>query len=265
MKFTKHHLLKPTDGNDPGGENDPKFDDLGYPKKEATATPPAAEPPKTGEPPAGDPPAEPPKEQTPPKKDDKIGSSVSGYGDVPPKVDEEVTPPTDPPKEEIKLDFDLDTSKLPKEDAEAIRTLAKEEGLTEKQAKRLVTVREKEIADYTKANQEFEAEQKRRIQKTHNEWDAELRNDPDFGKEKFGHNVKLVDKVMKDFGSEFEKVLTERKGMMPPYIMRMLARVGAKLYATPNLDVGDPPPPPTEPENPDSHLDFYKDTLPKSN
>ena len=259
MKFIKQHLLNQASDQTPPGE---QTDDFGYAIPAAAAAPvaPPAAPTPAAATPAVVPPVAPPAKP----EDQKIGKTVNGYGDEPPaEVPPAATPPP-APAEPLKLDFELDDSKLPQEDSKVIRAIIKEEGLTEKQAKRLVAARAAEVAEFEKSNQDFEAEQDRLLKAKRREWDAELRNDPDFGKEKFGHNVKLVDKVLKDFGSEFEKALTDSNGVMPPYLMRMVARVGAKLYSTPNLEVGNPPPPPPVAENPDDHLDFYKPTLPKA-
>ena len=81
------------------------------------------------------------------------------------------------------------------------------------------------------------AEQKRK--ETRAAWDKELRNDPKFGGDKFLHNVTRIEKLMTEFMPETKKVLTENKSMLPPYVMRDLARIAEQLSGGEKLVTGD--------------------------
>ena len=71
-------------------------------------------------------------------------------------------------------------------------------------------------------------------------WHTELSEDKDFGGENFGKNIKRVDELMDKLMPEMKKELTDRDGMLPPYVMRGLLRVSKALNPTTNLVNGDP-------------------------
>lgn len=235
----------PAEGT-PSDEDD-GLDEFGYAKP---ATPPAATPDKKAE--AGKKPEVPAK-----KTDDEKPEGILGYGAEPPKEGEPPAAAKPPVEEDIKLDFELDVTKLPKEEATKLKKFAKEHGMNEKQAKAYVSLRTQEIAQEQAAQEQADADFEREVQETRRGWDKELRDDPNFGGEKYSHNVKLVEKVVSEHMPNFKKALTDKGTMLPPYLMRDLAAVGKLLYSTSKLVTGDPPAPPKQEEDPDSHLDFY--------
>ena len=85
-----------------------------------------------------------------------------------------------------------------------------------------------------------------------------MKNDPALGGEKFEHNVMQAEKVLEEFMRATKTMLTERGSMLPPYVMRDLARLAEHLYAAPVFNSGEPPAPPPEPkEENNDPLAFY--------
>lgn len=244
-----------------------------------SATPPAPPTPGPGEPghvPSAkdlgyddDPPAPPEKKPddkkvdppAPPATDPpvEIKEPATGYGKTPPK--EEDDPPADPPAPPVADPKDADIEKhlgdgLPKEEVEKIKAFAKANEMTEKQLKAYGELRRQEIKDMEAAVAKRSEEMEKLKRQTHREWDKELREDPAFGGDKFQENVTLVERLVQDFLPGYKKRLTEAGGMMPPYLMRDLAKLAKSVYKTETLVHGDPPAPPEEKKS-DGPLDPY--------
>lgn len=179
------------------------------------------------------------------KKDDKapeeIQDPATGYGIKEPKEEKKEDPPPPPPEEKkIELEFELEVKDLDKDEANKIKEFVKNNKLPKEAAQALVDLKKSEIAEIKKATDEYKKEQAKAVADLKASWDKELRTDPNFGGDKFAHNITRVEKLMTDFLGETKKVLTERKSMLPPYVMRDLARLADKLYATDKLVQGDP-------------------------
>lgn len=189
---------------------------------------------------------------TPPKKEDpatppKDVDAVTGY-DKPPAPEEKVDPPATPPatpdpKEkdkgaeefEVKEPGDL----LPVE-VQELKDFVKKHKVSKEVAEALVESKKQEVKKLKElVNQRTDAA-KKEIEKTRRDWHNELKNDPTFGGEKFAHNVKLADKVINEYMPNVKKMLTERKTMLPPYVMRDLVTLADHLYETEKLVHGDP-------------------------
>lgn len=217
-------------------------------------TPPAGEPAKKEgtETPPGTPPAE-----TPPAKIADVKEPGTGYGEEPPKVEEPVAPvaPATPPAEPD--EFDKVLTEIPKEDAKIIKAFATENKLTPEVAKKWADQVKANVAAVAveRANMERQAEQQKSVQRK--SWHDELKSDPKFGGANFQTNIVRAEKVLSEFGPDLKKQLTEGKGMLPPNVMRMLASLADKLYATDNLVPGDPPPPKEDEVVVDRVKDFY--------
>ncbi len=211
---------KPAEG-DPAaqGEGD-KFDELGYEKVA----------PEEGnkEPEKVEPKAEPQKVETP----------ATGYGEEPPKVEE---PPAPAPaaKEEVKLDYEVKTEGLSEDQVAKLKTYAKKHGLSKEAAQDLIDDRRAEVKTNAEAMVVAEKEYKAEVARKRAEWYNELKVDPNFGGEKFGHNVLQVEKVVQEFMPNTKKILTERKTMLPPYVMRDLVGLANRLYSTEKLVQGE--------------------------
>lgn len=183
------------------------------------------------------------KDQTSQKSEQETSEeSATGYGDTPPPEPkkDEVVPPAEPPKSlKEELGYELDLKDVEKADADKLVALAKAHKLPEDAAKALIEMKKNEVAAQKQAQVEAEKQQQIEIAKLKASWHEELSKDPNFGGEKFAHNLKRIDKVLSEFMSETKKVLTERKSMLPPYVMRDLAKLADHLYKTEKLVQGE--------------------------
>jgi hypothetical protein len=225
----------------PQGEGD-KFDDFGYEKTE-----PEGDKKPEG---SGDKKPEVPKETS-----TKVETPATGYGEKDPVVEEPPAPA--PKKEEIDLGYELKVEGVPEEDVTKLKTFAKQYALSKEAAQAYLDLRKAEHEKYKASVAESEREYEIEKQKVRAEWHRELKNDPAFGGEKFGSNILRAEKVMEEFMPNTKKVLTERKAMLPPYVMRDLAKLADHLYSTERLVQGDAPKPSEPVEEKDDALAFY--------
>lgn len=106
---------------------------------------------------------------------------------------------------------------------EAFEPIAKELGLSQEQADKLVaihaeTVQKQQQAMADQHSQQMEA------------WTNELREDPDFGGAKFDANVKSAQKAVETFGSEGLKKALEETGLgNHPDLVRTFAMIGKSI------------------------------------
>lgn len=240
---------------EPGdGTGVPSAKDLGY-EEDPPATPPGTPPAKKD----GDPPADPP--ATPPKVE--IKDPATGYSKDLPEVKDEppATPPAAPDPKDAEIEKHLGDG-LPKEDVQKIKEFAKANELTEKQLKAYGDLRRKEIGAIAAAEAKFAEDAVKAKAKVHFDWQTELKKDPVFGGDKYQANVTMVERLVQDFFPEYKKRLTDTGSMMPPYLMRDLAKLATSVYKTDNLVHGDPVTPPAEPVAGDGKknnpLDFYE-------
>jgi hypothetical protein len=197
-----------------------------------------------------------PKEK--PKEDDKpeeVKDPASGYGAEPPKeVVEE--PVVVPPAEELKLDFELDLKDVPEDSAKALKEFAKSHKLSKEAAQALVDQKKSELSNLKSAQLKAIEDEKKAVAKVKSDWDKELRNDPLFGGNNFVKNVAKVEKALNDFFPETKKVLTERKSVLPPSVMRDISKLADKLYSSDRLVTSDEATVPKVEKDYDP-LDFY--------
>lgn len=180
---------------------------------------------------------------------------VAGYGKDPVVVPPPAAPETTP-AEPIKLEYELDGKDLEKADFEKLQKFALDNKLSKEVAQALVNDRKAEQAQYKAEFEKIQNESKQKIAEQKASWHKELVDDPKFGGENFLHNLARVDKVLSTLMPGTKKVLTERKSMLPPYVMRDLLTVYNTLYSTDEL-VGGNPPVPAAAEKEESPLDFY--------
>lgn len=179
---------------------------------------------------------------------------ATGYGDEPPKV-EEAAPPTEPPVA-TDLGYELKAEGLPKEEVDKVASIAKKHNLSQEIAQDLLNLRKSELQAAEEMAVRVKNEQEAERIKTRVKWHKELKEDPHFGGEKFGFNVMQAEKVVQEFMPNTKKVLTERKSMLPPYVMRDLAKLASTLYATEKLQGGEVVVPPKK-DSVDEALEFY--------
>ena len=194
---------------------------------------------------------------------DSDEAPASGYEKPP-----EEPPAEEKPKEEVKEktkveaspDDDelgiIDTNGLLPDEVTELKEFAKAHKLPKNVIKAMVESKKAEIAKAQALikSQEKEIEQTRlKIKK---QWHDELLKDPHFGGEKFNHSVKRVNKLLNEFLVETKNKLTEAGSMLPPYVMRDLAKLADRVYKTESFTQGEPPKPKEEPKENDP-LAFY--------
>jgi hypothetical protein len=191
-----------------------------------------------------------------PKPESKIETPATGYGDEPPKVEE---PPVTPkPEEKIDLGFELKTEGLPETLSKEIKAFVKEHKISEAAAKAIVEREKTIVANVAASKVEADKNFEREKAKVRSDWHKELKSDPVFGGEKFAHNVHRAEKIVEELMPELKKELTSRGSMLPPYVMRGLARIADKLYSTEKLIQGDAPKPDEAKVEVDDALAFYQ-------
>jgi len=209
-----------TDETD-GGE----FDDYGYP---ITKTPdkPGKKAEESGKP--GEKASE---------EDVEIKEPVAGYGAKPlEEVPDDAKPPEEkPPEEKNELGFELEVKDLPAEAAKKIKDFAKAHKLTKEAAEALVADKKAEIKFQNDVAIETKKEIDKAKAKVRAGWDKELRTDKDFGGDNFARNLTNVEKVLKDFFPNTKKVLTEKGSMLPPNVMKDIAKLAKYVYDTERL------------------------------
>lgn len=184
----------------------------------------------------------------------EVKDPATGYGAEPPKVDP--APPAPPAAPPVVDDLDKALGELPKTELTKIKDFMTKHKVAPEVAKEYGELRRQEIAEAQKWSQDQEKAGEQRIAQMKADWHKELKEDKDFGGENFSQSVQAVERVMQDFMPSTKKRLTESKGMLPPYLMRDLAKVAETLYKNPILVQGDPPAPKAS-ETEDSPLDFY--------
>lgn len=240
----------PAQGNPPTEPQGDQFDQYGYKIVKAQE----GDPDQKGK---GDPK---PESEKPPEEE-KIDPGTGYDADKPPVE----TPPAEQKPDEQKPDdktvlgYEVNFEGLPEEDKTKIIELAKGAKDPKELLERYIAFRKSEIAEITKAQQLAEQNYESEKIKVRSNWHKELKEDPNFGGEKFAHNIHQAEKVLHDVMPETKKELTKRGSMLPPYVMRDLAKLADRLYATPKLQQGDPPKPIEDKEKESSDpLDFYR-------
>lgn len=169
-----------------------------------------------------------------PKEDDKpVDEPATGYGDK--------TPPAEAPKDEPKDEPADDPTKVIAEtlkelgdgyDKEKIIKFAVENKLTKEQVEAYVKLTKEETAS-------FNQKQAEALKVQRESWVNELKTDTTFGGEHFDKNVDKVEKLLAKYMPETKKVLTERKGMLPPSLMKDLLKIANALNPVTTFVQGD--------------------------
>lgn len=189
---------------------------------------------------------------------EEIKNAVSGYGKEPEVIvdDPPVIPPVEQPK--VDLGYEIETKDLDPKEALKIKEFAKTHSLTKEAAQAFANMRFSESQAVKQAELDNQKRFDKEIAETKANWHKELKTHPTFGGEKFDHNVLQVEKLLTDHLPETKKVLTERKSMLPPYVMRDLAKFAEHLYSTEKMVQGDPQITDKPIDEEYNHLDFYK-------
>jgi hypothetical protein len=190
-----------------------------------------------------------------PPAPETLEASATGYGAEPPVVEDD--PPAPPAPPAALDDMDKALEGLPADEAAKMKEFAGKHKLSPDVAKAYADLRKQELAAQEAALKEEEKAFAKEQLKQRAAWHKELKEDKDFGGDKYVKNVTMVDKVLTEFMPSTKKRLTETKAVMPPYLMRDLAKLGARLYETEKLVHGDPKPPKVDDES-DDPLAFYE-------
>lgn len=152
----------------------------------------------------------------------KVSTNVEVKDEV--EVKEEVVEK----KEEVKEgDWKLEAKEdliLDKEAIKEIELFAKENGLNKEQAEKLLDNQNENIREYKQSQEDaywVEVEG----------WKSQLREDKDFGGERFNKNVELASKAFKKFmDPETQKLFDEKGyGNFPP-LVKAFAKIGAEFF-----------------------------------
>ncbi len=239
--------VPPTEPPKEAAGGDDEVDELGYAKVKA-------------EEPNKDKPAEKPVAA---KTDDDKEPEVkaTGYAEEPAKPEEKPKvedKPAEKKAEGATDEFEIkEKGELQDDEVKALKDFIKANKVPKEIAEALVERSKSDAAKFKQHLEERKKEREKAELKQKNDWYNELKTDPNFGGEKFAHNVKRVEKVMEDFLPSLKKKLTDSKGMLPPYLMRDLVKLGDHLYSTGKLIKGDPPAPPPENKGSDDPLEYY--------
>jgi len=192
---------------------------------------------------------------------EKIKTPATGYEGEPPEVKEEKQDEKDDKKDDQKETNaqekpEVNFEGLPKEEVGKITEFMKKHNVTKEVAQAFADLRKQEVKDYEEEQKKTEKQYEIEKQKLRASWHKELKEDNTFGGEKFAFNVHRAEKVLDLFMTNTKKELTERGSMLPPYVMRDLAKLADHLFSGDKLVTGDPKSP--EPEKNDDPLSFYE-------
>ena len=203
---------------------------------------------------------------------DEIKDPVSGYDEKEieaaaaakekEKPVEDKKPPEAAKSLKDELGYELavpEEKELPKEDSQKIVELAKAHKLPKEATEALLAQKKLEYQGFLAAQKESQEVYKKAIADQKASWFKELKEDPEFGGEKLNKSLNRAEKVLQDFFPATKKVLTERKSMLPPYVMRDLAKAYEHLYRPESFTQGDKPSADknTEQKEENNPLDFY--------
>lgn len=200
--------------------------------------------------------AEPEKKVAPPAAEE-ITDPATGYGKEPPKAP--AAPPPPPPEEpKVDLGYELEDKEMTPAELTKVKEFAKVNALTKEAAQAFLNLRKSEQLAAVKAKEDNKIAYENAVASTKSSWYNELKTHAEFGGEHFEKNIQTAEKVLKQFLPDTKKALTERGSMLPPYVMRDLAKLGERLFAPEKLVQGDATVGEVVvEERHDEHLDFY--------
>ena len=218
--------------------SDDNLDDFGYEKMPApVVTPPVAVVP-------------PPAEVVPP-----VEEPATGYG----KKDDVVPPPTEvvPPVVEKKPEDMTDEEKAAKEITDVVKSLGDE--FDQAKISKFVLdnkLTKEQVAAYVKDAKDSSVKAKNeaavKLKEQRDSWKNELMSDKEFGglnSADFDHNVHQVENLLKNNMPNLKKHLTEKGGVLPPYIMRDLLSLSKALNPKAAFVQGEAATPPEDSNN----------------
>jgi hypothetical protein len=133
-------------------------------------------------------------------------------------------PSEKPAVEEVKYDLKIaDGSKLSTEEVDKIVAYAKEQGLSQEAAQKLLDSQNEIVS-------KFESERMDEFKQTVDEWKTQAQKDPEYGGAEFTRNVELAKRVVSRYGSqEFAQALDESGFGNHPELLRVFVRIGQAM------------------------------------
>ena len=144
------------------------------------------------------------------------------------------------------------------EDKKTLSEYIKKHKIPKEAAQALVDIRKEEVAKIKQMVADNDARLKQLEEETKRGWIKELKEDPEFGGENFAHSIKQAEKAYGQFFKNTKNKLTAGGKMVPPYLMKDLLALSKQLYSKEKFDPKGSPIPDSNDNNPDEHLDFYE-------
>jgi hypothetical protein len=158
----------------------------------------------------------------PDKKDAVVASEAAPAKPDEKKADDKTTEaavekPAAPEKYDLKMP---ESSKLSQDQIDKIAAIAREQGLSNEAAQKLVNEQHEVVSG-------FEASLQSNFKETVEEWKAQAAKDTEYGGAEFTRNVELAKRVVSRYGSdEFVKALDESGFGNHPELLRVFVRIG---------------------------------------
>lgn len=254
----------PAPPNAPSGD---QYDEFGYAIQSQPGQPPAPPAPPAQVPAQVIPPVVPPvAPPAPPAQAAPAPAPTStGYGAPPappvaaappaaaPPVTPPAAPPAAPPAGEVVFTDD-DFAGVGDNDKVVLKKLATDKKWSKEFLKDVVELRKLDYSEAAKVRNEQTQTRQQKLNETRTNNYNELMADPTFGGQNFNMTVHKVDKVLAEHLPSIKKNLTETGGMLPPNIMREIAKMAVALYGTESFEQGSGH---VKEADPNDHLDFY--------
>jgi len=174
------------------------------------------------------------------KEDVEVKDPATGYDDKPedekPKEDDKPKEDEKPKEGELsKEDVETSLKELPEGfDKDKVSKFALDNKMSKEQLQAYVEFA-KADADQLKQDQETQLKEQKAS------WHNELKSDPVFGGENFAKSIHKAEQMLDNHMPNLKKALTDKGGMLPPYIMRDLLGLSKVLNPTTNMVKGDQP------------------------
>lgn len=165
---------------------------------------------------------------------------VSGYEDPTKTTETKVEDPAKS-KETTETKVEVNVEGLSEDSAKLVKDFAATHKLSKEAADAFASV----LKTQTGLVEQFKSQQAQMVEKARSEqkinWYNELKGDKDFGGENFNTNLKRVDTILEKFLPNTKNLLTSRKSMLPPSIMKDLHGLHKVLLGSDPMVNGDSP------------------------
>ncbi len=167
----------------------------------------------------------------------------TGYGEGGEK------PAAESKSEEPKLEYDLSLDGLKEEDAAEMKKFLIDKKVPKEIAERLVQEKKAQVDAVDKFLADAKKQAEVKLVETRKQWVKELKEDKDFGGDRFKTSLSEVDAIVNKFLPNTKKLLTESGGMLPPSVMRDIHALHKVLMGTESNVMGTAAKPNASQEN----------------